>query len=272
MQKNVNASAWYAGTAIVIITVLVGGWFGFSSGKMASAASIREEVEQAEHRNQILNTRIQALRADFEKLDEYKAEIAALEVGVPTTPEFSQFIQAAADLADDNNIVIANIQPVPALTIVPEAEPEETPEEAPADAEQEGEEEAPAPAPEEPEAEAIVEGFAGIPIMFTVAGETADVNAFLAEMQELDRLFLPTIIRQQRLDESPPAGGMPEIPEGWIEMDLTGYIYVFQHAFAEPVDSAIGEFPRGRDERNPFIPIEGREGSGIDSDRDTEDD
>lgn len=271
-NRAVNSSAWYAGTLVVVILVLVGSWFGYSSSKLASAGQIREEVETAEHRNHLLNTRVQALRADYAKLDEYKAEITGLEVGIPSDTQFSAFIDAAAELADEHDVFIVNIQPVAPLAIVPtQVLPDEpATDDDGADTsneDQEATEASSGTSDEGASADPVIEGFAGLPIMFTVAGETPDVLVFLDKMQNLDRLFLPTIIRQERLDESGPTGGMPEIPEGWVQMDLTGYVFMFAHAFSEPVDSSLGELPRKSD-RNPFIPIEGGEGSGTDSEND----
>lgn len=274
-NRTVNASAWYAGTAVVIVLVLVGSWFGFSSAKMSSAGLIREEVESAEHRNHILNTRVQALRADYAKLDEYRAEILALGVGIPSSIQLSAFIDVAAQLADEHDVFVVDIQPVAPVDIVPtDDSPEPATAEVPAPGEgstAESKDDA-SPTPDgtaakeagDSAAEPVIEGFAGLAIMFTVAGETPDVVAFLDKMQQHDRLFLPTIIRQERLDESAPTGGMPEIPEGWIQMDLTGYVFMFAHKLADPVDPSLGELPRKSD-RNPFVPIEGREGSGTDS-------
>jgi len=270
MSTSSRSSAWYVGTALAIVLVLAGSWFGFTSSVFAEAGRLHDEAEQAEHQNSLIQARVQALQADFARLDEYRAEIAALQVGIPTHAELSPFIRAVSELADEHGVFVVDIQPASPAIIVPvNPVADEDAGDATSDAPSDGEAE---PSPEPPpadgpvaggtgetRAEAVIEGFAGLPVLFHMMGAEEDVAAFVDSIQtELERLFLVTTIRETGLEDTAAAAGKPELFVGWVEAEIVGYVFVLRDALAADADPDDEQqtLPRPTD-RNPFIPIDG---------------
>jgi Tfp pilus assembly protein PilO len=272
MSSSTRASAWYMGTVLAVVVILGGSWIGYSSGQFAEATRLQEETDQAAHQNALLQARVQALQADYAKLDDYKAEIADLRVGIPSEIQLSELVRDIHKLAERFDVLVENIQPVAPSVIVPTPPPAAEPVEDAGEnaASTEGGESSPTPAPTstgtQEDQEAVIEGFAGVPIMFTAIGDALDVAGWIEAVQtDLDRLFLVTTIREERLDESGPSGALPEILEGYVRVDLSGYVFVLADPLAEEdEETAEGTLPRPTD-RNPFLPIEGEKapsGSG----------
>lgn len=275
-----KAFQWIAGTAVLVLVILAGGWFLLVGNIFDEASEIHEERELVEANNETLRLRNAALKAQYERIDELRAELAELRVGIPTRAELDAVLDQIDQIAVEHDIVLVGAQFSQATEVgdslstvlaeVAEAEaPEETDEPAPADADAEDADEAgstpEASTPVEP-----IEGLFSIPITFTVQGTYADARAFLADVQQtMDRLYLAQTIALTSLLAAEGGGGLPPTQTGDVSLAVAGHVFVLtdEHAMPSEEDAEPGDLPAGDDSVNPFFPV-----AGVDPDEDEDDD
>ena len=260
-------NTWIIGTAFVCIGLLLGGWFLVVSPKIAEADASREDTSSVQSRNDSLASKVAVLAKQFAELDASKAELAGLEVGIPTRENGTAFLATINELATLHQVTVVNVTPnVPVAVVPPEAAEEPVPvPPATEGATDEGDDEP----SEEPTAidgsvtptahasvDAVVEGFATVPFSLTVVGSYANTVAFLNDLQiATPRLVLVSAVNIVSQPEAPALEGRPATAAGDIETVVVGNTYVLVNPLtlaeellagldAEPTPLPLSETPR----------------------------
>lgn len=251
-------TTWVGGTVFGAVVALAGGWvLGISPLLDAAAESDTQRVE-VEAQNAVLQGKIVQLKAQFENLDQFKAEVQALEVQIPPTADLADYLREMSTLAEAQGAFIVSVKPgVPlsvsdaaesaasaaASTTAPAATPEPTATED-ATASEEATEPTVTAAPTAP----AIPGFVAIPVDINLLGSVANVaNAMTALQTSSTRLFVITSITGKGTDAAEASEGKPATNEGDLDLTITGYIYVVQAPAVAPVpeDETAPALPGG---------------------------
>lgn len=269
-------AGWIGGAAFLVVVILAGTWFLVASPRFDAAAQTQQMADDTKARNELLELQVARLRADFALLDEYRAELAEIQVQIPSTGDLARILDEIEGLADDADVFVVDISPgIPEIVTFAQPAPEAAP--APEPVEDDGTEQAepteepvdPDAPPTEPEPTGPVpiDGFIAVPFQVTVLGEFDGVVQFLDSMQTgMDRLYLVTDLGGVRQQEAEASGGKPDIEDGHVELTINGYFYVLandlidQALGIEDVEEEAGEMPRS--DINPFEPFAPTGGGG----------
>jgi hypothetical protein len=260
-MRQSRAAGWVAGTVFLVIVIFVATYFFVAAPKLESAALTLEQSEAIRSSNEVLALQTEKLKSDFAKLEDYRAEVAALQVQIPQEDELADYVRDLEQRASAAGVTLASIMPSPATTVeipqpvvpvpvVNEVDPttvEEPPADAPAGTDDPSA--APAPAPVNPQ----IEGFASIPITLTVVGPEASVMGFLSDIQtQSPRLLLVSGLSITRLAEAEATGGRPAIVAGDIEVGISGALYALK------APAVAAEAPTGAPAERPVLPTSDR--------------
>lgn len=243
-MKNSKATPWVLGTAFVAVLLLAVAYLFLVSPQLAVAATAKVDTEAAESQNVVHRKRLGQLQRQFEELDTYKAELAALREQIPADDGLPPLLREVDKLAEDEDLFVVAInpgEPVPFLGVP--GEPEVAEAEA-ADGTPAADDATAAPGPAEPE-EVTLPGFVAIPFEVTVLGEYEDTVAFIEAMQtKLSRTFLVSGYTFEGQAEAEASGGRPATKEGDVETRVRGFVYVLQETqpgdVTETTDDAAG--------------------------------
>lgn len=239
MDKN---RMWILGSAIVMVGVLVLGWFIGIQPQLAAKALNDVQRYSVEAENDATEAALAVLKADFDNIEALRTELATLRGSIPAVAGISAFlteVQAIQDASDTTVTSISVADPVPytapaTAVVVPDV-PAEAPVEG-AEAEPAETTDAVAPpvpagpvAPVIPTDPAITEGnFVAIPITLAIDGSYANALNFVEKLQHGKRLFMVT-----QFTSNPGDGaGAPEegsedagAADTSASSSVTGYIY-----------------------------------------------
>lgn len=259
---------WVVGAAVLALAILGGGWALLIQPQMQSASSTRSETEQVEEQNRAEQEKVDALRAQFENIEVFEAQLAELQEQMPTQDLAIEFEEIVGQLALRYQVLLtasstAGGQPVvpvdetgqPAPTVG--AEEDDTAVEAADEAADETDEQtettesvdqAPAPAPA---VEGAIEGLTAIPVSVSVLGKAPAAREFANALQTVPkRLLLVETLTSVSQPVAAAAEGRPATVFGDVELTVTGYIFVFDDL--RPVDDA--EDP-GTEEPTELAPL-----------------
>ena len=180
------------------------------------------QAQSTRERNELLEIKVAKLRSDFEKLPEYRAELAGIQLQIPTDAMLSDYLRQLDMIAIAHSVTLTAVTPsvpqsvvlaVPAVTApVPERDRgvgSESDEAAVAPATAAG---ANGPA-----------GFTAIPFSLTALGTYDNTLAFLNDLQNsTQRLFLVTGFTATAQDQQDAGSGKPATAVGDQELDHHG--------------------------------------------------
>lgn len=263
-----------------LISILVGAivYFLLISPELDKTSTARDELERAREFNDLLDTQILAAQAAEKNVDDWYAEIAAIRLDLPPTPEQAAFerivinalqaqglptvgitFAAPADVVPPTSVVEAGsadpaTEPTPAdAGEAAEATPEPTP--APSAEPAAPGDETPA-APESPQAAGLVQST----VTITTEGMPAPILRFLLDLQtQNDRFFTVTSFDIVRSAGADAQAGRPAIVEGDWVINVTGLIFnLFDPELSLPVTEPAETPPyTGGEVPNAFVPIPG---------------
>lgn len=261
-----KTSTWVGGTVVVALLLLVAGWFLLVSPVLASASETRAATADVESDNDMTRQRIQTLKAQFETLDESKAELAALQLQVPTTGQLSDYLRQVDEQAVARTVSLTSVAPgapelfAPVTGAAPTA--------AASDATATGDavtdpvtdpaaDAATTAAPAPAAGTTAPAGMVDVPITLTAVGSYANVMGWVQSIQEqTDRLLLVTTVTGTALDDAPAGGGKPATVKGDIEVSVTGYLYVLPNDQSIPMvtpEETEATLPGADPDRNPLL-------------------
>lgn len=264
-MSGAKKSTWIGGTVFVALVLAAAAWFFAISPTLAAAAEVRDEVEQTNTFNDMLEMRVAKLAADFEKLPEYRAQLESIRTQIPAEAELASYIRELDAIATAHSVTITAVSPgTPELVTVVVQQPATT---EPAAAE--GEQGTDAEQVDEPGAGTIAAApatpanFTTIPFSMTVLGTYDNVLAFVADLQAgTPRLIYVSGLLGTSQKAADAGGGKPATADGDLELVVTGQTYVLPDALpaAQPVDPAapVPALPGAVPGKNPLVPIDGR--------------
>ena len=258
-----KTSTWVGGAVVVALLLLVAGWFLLVSPVLASASETRSATADVESDNEVTRQRIQTLKAQFETLDESKAELAALQLQVPTTGQLSDYLRQVGEQAVAHTVWLTSVAPgAPELfaPVTGAAAPAATAPDATATGDAAADPAADAAtttAPAPAAGTTAPAGMVDVPITLTAVGSYANVMAWVQSIQEqTDRLLLVTTVVGTAQDDAPAGGGKPATVKGDVEVSVTGYLYVLPDDESIPMvtpEETEATLPGADPNRNPLL-------------------
>lgn len=109
-MNSASMRVWSFATVILIIAVVALGWFLGVAPKLGEAARFDAERLTVQAQNELTRAVIAELEADFERIDELRAELALLRAEFPTQAEYDDAVEEfiTSILAED--LVLQNLQ------------------------------------------------------------------------------------------------------------------------------------------------------------------
>ncbi|AEE46124.1 hypothetical protein [Cellulomonas fimi] len=266
-MSGAKKSTWIGGTVFVALVLAAAAWFFAISPTLAAAAEVRDEVEQTNTFNDLLEMRVAKLAADFEKLPEYRAQLESIRTQIPADAELAAYVRELDAIATAHSVTITAVSPgTPELvTVVVQqpAAPEPTTTEGEEPTGTDAEQAAEAGAGTTTAAPATPPSFTAIPFSITVLGTYDNVLAFVADLQAgTPRLMYVGGLLGTSQKAAEAGGGKPATADGDLELVITGQTYVLPDALAaaQPVDPAapVPALPGAVPGKNPLVPVPGR--------------
>lgn len=175
-----KTQAWVAGTAAACSLVLLAGWLLLVGPQRAEAAELREATVSAQDGNLALEQKIALLEAQFADLPTRRAELAAIQAQLPSSPQLPELVREIDALAAESGVIVRTMTPGEPTTVTdPAADPAAaaTPDATTADGT--------AAAP------ATGVTLVGVPLTLSVEGDFAAATLFLQRVQtQMARSFL----------------------------------------------------------------------------------
>lgn len=216
----VNNRIWVIGAVIVMVAILALGFFLGAAPRLDEIGKNEIARQSAVQQNEVQSVALAGLKADFENIATFTAELAELQKAIPSTNDLSSFIGDLKKLEDKSGVVLTTFSSTDAQPFVldvglPEPEVVE-----PAEGEEaEGATPAPPVAPVIPEGTPIQtlapEEFVVITVSLTVTGKQAAILTFVDNLQNADRRYLVTSLNITTDTETKEYTGVIE-----------GYVYV----------------------------------------------
>jgi Tfp pilus assembly protein PilO len=269
-----RTAGWIVGTVVLVLALLGGTWFLLAAPRFEAAAATLLEAENSRAQNDLLQSQNARLKADFENLEAYRAEVAALQLQIPATADLPGYARTVADLAASNGVTLLEVSPGAALVVtVPTPPVAAAPAPAPAEEGADGDDglstdsetgtladaDLGSGQPAAPVGPVPPDGLVAVPFTFKVLGTYDATNAFLAAMQTgTERLFLVTTVDEVSQQEAEATASKPAIADGDVELTVSGYTYVLPDAVpTTPADEAEepAPTPLPNTDRNPFAPL-----------------
>lgn len=211
-----SAQTWSIAAIVISVLLLVAGWFLLVSPVLAEASETRSTTEDQEAENDIARQEVNQLRADFARMDEYEAELAALQEQVTTTQRYADLQRLIAQVAEDNDVVVTSLTFGTAEEIAPPAAPAPVEEESDDEATEDDDDaaaDAEADEPATPAATGIANLF-GIEVTLEFVGRYSDVLQAIDDLQTGDQ----RIVLFTAMDLSGAPASTPGVDDG---ADLT---------------------------------------------------
>lgn len=124
--------AWIALAMFISIVLAVFTWFFFVSPKFDEKSILADQEAGLVLENNELETRVTTLRAQFARIDEFRAELAQLQVRVPTTADTEDLVAELDAAASKHDVILQAVAAETAQSLigdtveVPEPEPSAT--------------------------------------------------------------------------------------------------------------------------------------------------
>lgn len=259
---------WTIGAALLAVVLLAGGYFLGVSPQLSAASAADAERSAVEAQNDALAAELEVLKSDYESIDAFKADLAALREAVPDNAELSAFVAELDALAAESGVQLTGVTiaeakpysgPMNAAALVQPPGPVNAAAEAVAKAAETGDpaDATAAAALEEALLRTITapvespnvttQNFVAIPVVLTMAGEYPKLLDFVAGLQNGSRLTLVNALSlSQALDAAPnasddaggPAASVVPTAGGAYTASLNANIYVLLKPGDAPVDQA----------------------------------
>jgi hypothetical protein len=267
MAGKSRTIGWIAGTVVVILAIAAANYFLLYQPRMDDAAATREEAEVVRSQNDLLRLQIASLAADYDRLDEYKAELAALAEQLPADRDWDTVLEMINAFATESGLALptleASVSAATPLTVFqsPDAAPAPAPTDGTGDGSEGTEgEDGSATDGSQPQAPALaaIDGLSMVPFSVKVAGPHANVMTFLDMLQQHDgRLFFVADFDLVRQVATEATELRPAVADGDVELTARGFFFALAPTTpAEPADSGTTAPLPSSGGANPFVPLE----------------
>jgi Tfp pilus assembly protein PilO len=103
---------WTLGTAVVVILMLVAGWFLLISPQKSSAASINDQTQSQLAANARLQLQLAQLKAESASLPAAQAQLAAIQQHIPvSTPALPALVTTFSAAAANAGVTLTSLSP-----------------------------------------------------------------------------------------------------------------------------------------------------------------
>jgi Tfp pilus assembly protein PilO len=256
-----KAMPWVVGTVLAIVAILAGGWLLVISPAMAGADDSRAQAAASRDHNDQLRRQVATLKEQFTHLDQYNAQLAALQVQLPQNADLSALntaLQSTATAAGVTTTALSATPPQAFLPVGNAVVPSSTSTSAASVTT-----DAAGSSAKQSASKPSFAGFYAIPVSITTVGGYDATLAFLDSLQNSStRLFLVGTISATSQPAAGAASGKPATSAGDLETTITGFAYVLQDAAAvtapTPAPTAGATptpLPAPAGQKNPFIPV-----------------
>lgn len=263
-MRSAAAMRWLGGAIFLSFVIAAVAWFVLISPLRDATDEARERVESEQARIDQLEIQLAGLRADFAKLDEFKAELEQIRVHVPTDVLLNELTRQIDGLATQAEVFVLGLAPgIPYAVESPVvAAPPPPPADGDADEEDAGDAaEEPstdtAPVPTGPQLPA---GFYAVPFQMVLLAPYEETLEFVENLQrDNPRLVLVNSMTATAQDEQGAQAGRPDTAPGDLETTLGFIAWVLLDAEGNVVIPEDGEVPAvdlPSGNGNPFAPLQ----------------
>jgi hypothetical protein len=178
-----GAKKWYAAAALASVLVLVAGWFLLVSPQRQSADDIAVQADTQAASNEVLQTKINALKVQYANLPTLQKQLAVVHTHMPQTPNMPGLLRNLSAAATAAGVKLVSVTPANPTAL--------------AGASQTGK-----------QAESGLSAPGGVQVIgmtVTVSGPFANTRLFLTSLEAMPRSFLVTGLAIAR-DTQPSSG------------------------------------------------------------------
>ena len=97
-MAKTKAGGWIAGTIVLLLAMTAAAWFFVAQPRFSDASDTVAQAQDVRSQNDLLELKIAKLKADFAKLDDYRAQLADLRTQVPTAALLTDYTRAVAEV------------------------------------------------------------------------------------------------------------------------------------------------------------------------------
>jgi Tfp pilus assembly protein PilO len=268
-----KSSSWVVGTILVAAILAVAAWFLLISPVRSAAADITTQAQAVEDSNGQLQIQTHRLAEQYTHLDEYKNDLAALRVQVPSDAQLSEYLRQLDTIATERSVTLTSVSPATATAFAPPVAQSATETDvegagttdssnsdtsADAVTSADATDDSSSPAPAQP-ASSAPDGMLAVPLSLTAVGTYDAMVSFLDALQsQTPRLMLVSTVSGIAQTDQAAGGGRPETSLGDLEINVTGYLYVLPDTAAAaptPGSTEPSVLPAPVPGKNPFVPI-----------------
>jgi len=253
-----KAGGWIAGTVVVSLIGALATWFLAIGPTLDAAAATRVEAQAQRDQNDVTKLRIVQLQKQFADLDKLKAQLAAMQLQIPTSYDMANYQRQVATIAAAHQVVVVSMQSGLAAPVVgPVTNAAAATTSAPtADATTaDGTTTAP------PVKTTGIPGFYALSTGLDVVGTYPNVLAFLQDLQTgAQRLLLVESLSGSSQTNSTASGGRPATKPGDLELVIAGSVYVLADtapatAVSKTPAATPPVLPVPDPAKNPLVPL-----------------
>jgi type IV pilus assembly protein PilO len=224
-----NTRTWVGGTVLLLVVVLLASWFLLISPKQAEAGELRQQALDLDASNTALEGQLVQLKADYARLPEATAELAALREGVPATLDLSELTRQLSTAASSSGVALMSIAPATPTAAAAEAPVAAVPADPTARAAED---------PAETPVTTPASGAVSTQVSLQVVGSYAGAQAFLRELQGMTRNLLVTSFTVTSEQDAAAAAPKPATENGDVTLDVVGKVFVLPDAATAPPGAA----------------------------------
>lgn len=114
-----SSRLWTIAATLLIIAIIVGTWFLGVAPRLADARDANAAHASARSLNEMHRATLAALKAEHERADEIRAELAEIQVAVPEYPEVSRFVAELSAIARSTGAQVGTITVGEPLSYIP---------------------------------------------------------------------------------------------------------------------------------------------------------
>lgn len=112
-----QTTRWSAGTAVVVVLLLVAGWFLLIAPQRTEAQDLEAQAAGTLQENDRLTAEIQTLKAQQKQLPKWQAQLAELQSQIPASPAMPSLIRSLSSIAKSSGVSLESMTPAaPVLT------------------------------------------------------------------------------------------------------------------------------------------------------------
>jgi Tfp pilus assembly protein PilO len=229
---------WIFVSSFFAIILVVAAWLLILSPVRQETSTVKDDAEQVESANQILNTRVTKLRAQFAEIDTYRAELTEYQKQIPSVVDYESIVAEIERASDETKVPVleiasdSSIVPVTPYTAIKVEKPE---------LDEDGNE-IKSTKPSEPVTVSgaaptltgalseEIPGFYQVPLRLTVQGSYDRILKFSESLQiDSTRALLVPAVAVTALDETPESDSAPAAKKGDLTYVLDVLAYVVEY-------------------------------------------